>query len=131
MELASRSYRATISNPTSNGPYDRGIKVEGPGVTGSIGFGIAGRFVGFELDDSIKNDLPDFRFLGIGGTAPTSRPAVDNGTSITVPFYGEFRYCELKSARGIFNDCSQIPAAQIVAYHSCESDDVTMLFKKR
>ena len=130
-ELASRSYRATISNFTTSGPYNRGVKVEGPTVTGTFSFSIAGRFVGFEIEDFIKDDLPGFRFLGIGGTAPTSQPAVDNGTSITVPFSGEFRYCELKSARGIFNECSQIPAAQIVAYHSCSSDLVTMLFTKR
>ena len=76
------------------------------------------------------NDLPEFRFLKIGGYAPTSQSAVDSGTSITVPFLGEFRYCQLKSPRGIYNDCSQTPAEMIVDYHSCVSDHATMRFTR-
>ena len=79
----------------------------------------------------IPEDFSGFRFLNIFGLAPTAEPPIAAGSSVSIPFYGEFRYCQLKSARGIYNDCSQIPAEQIVDYHSCTSDHATMLFTKR
>ena len=96
-----------------------------------FGFSVAGQFVGFEIDHGIPHDFPGFRFLNIMGGAPTSEPAIATGSSLSIPFYGEFRYCELKSARGGYNDCSQVPAEQIVDYHSCSSDHATMVFTKR
>jgi hypothetical protein len=132
-DLASRTYRATISETAyPDSQYNRSLTVAAPtGVYGGTAFSIAGRFVGFEMDDGIYNDLPEFRFLKIGGTAPSAAPAVDNGASISIPFLGEFRYCRLKSARGIYNDCSQMPSELIVDYHSCASDHVTMLFTRK
>jgi hypothetical protein len=53
------------------------------------------------------------------------------GSSISIPVTGEFRYCRLKSARGIYNDCSQVPHEQILDYHLCISDRVMMTFTKR
>ena len=96
-----------------------------------FGFSVAGQFVEFEIDHGIPHDFPGFRFLNIFGVAPTSEPAIATGSSLSIPFYGEFRYCELKSARGIYNDCSQVPSEQIVDYHSCTSDHATMVFTKR
>ena len=96
-----------------------------------FGFSVAGRFVGFEMDHGIPHDFPGFRFLNIIGVAPTIEPAVATGSSVSIPFYGEFRYCEMTSPRGIYNDCSQVPAEQIVDYHSCTSDHATMVFTKR
>ena len=63
--------------------------------------------------------------------APTIEPAVATGSSVSIPFNGEFRFCQLSSARGIYNDCSQVPAEQIVDYHSCTSDRASMVFTKR
>lgn len=131
-DLASRTYRATISETVyPDYQYNRSLTVAGPGVYGGTVFSIAGRFVGFEMDEAIHNDLPEFRFLNIHGVAPTSQPAVDNGTSITVPFLAEFRYCQLKSPRGIYNDCSQMPSELIADYHSCVSDHATMVFTRK
>jgi hypothetical protein len=94
-------------------------------------FSVAGRFVGFEIDHGIPHDFPGFRFLNIFGAAPTGVPASATASSLTIPFYAGFRYCEMTSARGIYNDCSQVPAEQIVDYHSCTSDHATMVFTKR
>ena len=96
-----------------------------------FGFSVAGRFVGFEIDHGIPHDFPGFRFLNIIGVAPTIEPAVATGSSVSIPFYGEFRYCEMTSPRGIYNDCSQVPAEQIVDYHSCTSDHARMVFTRR
>ena len=58
---------------------------------GLFGFSVAGRFVGFEIDDGIPQDVPGFRLVNINGVAPTSEPAVATGSSVSIPFYGEFR----------------------------------------
>ena len=128
VNLASFTYRVQILEGTS-GRYvradNRPLHYEA-----LFGFSVAGRFVGFEIDHGIPYDFPGFRFLNISGVAPTSEPTVATGSSLSIPFYGEFRYCELKSARGGYNDCSQVPAEQIVDYHSCTSDHATMVFTK-
>ena len=131
VDLASRTYRVTIRDASSGSDrivtaYDRPLHFEN-----LFSFSVAGGFVGFEMDYGIPEDFSGFRFLNIGGLAPTAEPPIAAGSSVSIPFYGEFRYCQLKSARGIYNDCSQIPAEQIVDYHSCTSDHATMLFTKR
>ena len=97
---------------------------------GLFGFSVAGQFVGFEIE-GIPMDFPGLRFLTINGVAPTPEPAVATGSSVSIPFNGEFRYCEMTSTRGIYNDCSQVPAEQIVDYHSCTSDHARMVFTRR
>jgi hypothetical protein len=127
--LASFTYGVQILE----GNYGRYVRADNrPLHFGELfGFSVAGRFVGFEIDHGIPHDFPGFRFLNILGVAPTSEPAFASGSSLSIPFYGEFRYCELKSARGGYNDCSQVPAEQIVDYHSCTSDHATMVFTPR
>lgn len=129
VNLPSFTYRVQILEGTS-GRYvradNRPLHYEA-----LFGFSVAGRFVGFEIDHGIPEDLPGFRFLNILGAAPTNEPPVATGSSFSIPFYGEFRYCELKSARGIYNDCSQVPSEQIVDYHSCTSDRARMVFTRR
>ena len=129
VNLASFTYRVQILE----GNYGRYVRDDSrPVPWGELfGFSVAGRFVGFEIEHGIRHDFPGFRLLTIGGVAPTSEPAFATGASLSIPFFGEFRYCELKSARGIYNDCSQVPAEQIVDYHSCSSDHATMMFTPR
>ena len=133
-ELASRSYRATIaerSPPMSH--YNRSVRADDATLDWPdlFDFGVAGSFVGFEWDDSLTETLPGFRYLDIGGNAPTTEPALADGSSVSVPFNGGFAYGQLKSARGVYNHCSQVPAEQIVAYHTCSSARATMVFTKR
>jgi hypothetical protein len=72
-ELASRSYRVTIAQESSLVPvYNRFVRPENATLRWGIGFAVAGRFVGFEMDDGIPEDLPGFRFLNINGAAPTT-----------------------------------------------------------
>jgi hypothetical protein len=129
VNLASFTYRVQILE----GNYGRYVRDENrPNPFGALfGFSVAGGFVGFEIDHGIPHDFPGFRFLNIGGVAPTSEPAIATGSSVSFPFHGEFRYCEMTSPRGIYNDCSQVPAEQIVDYHSCTSEHATMVFTKR
>jgi hypothetical protein len=134
VDLASRMYTVTIREASSAlYPYNRTVSADNRPLHFEtlFSFSIAGRFVGFEFDYGIPEDFSGFRFLNIYGVTPTAEPAIATGSSVLIPFYGEFRYCQLNSARGIYNDCSQIPAEQIVDYHSCTSDHATMLFTKR
>ena len=112
--------------------YNRVVSTDDPTLRyhGLFGFGVAGRVVGFEWDDSLTEEFPGFRYLNIGGTAPTTEPAIAAGSSVSIPFYGSFAYCQLKSAGG-YNHCSQVPAEQIVDFHSCSSDHASMVFTKR
>ena len=129
VDLGVRNYRVTILE----GAHDRYVRADDRPLhfENLFGFSVAGRFVGFEMDHGIPEDFPGFRFLNIMGIAPTTEPATATESSVSIPFYGEFRYCQLKSGRGIYNDCSQVPVEQIVTYHSCASDHATMVFTKR
>ena len=129
VNLASFTYRVQILEG-NNGRYVRADNRPLHFET-LFGFSVAGRFVGFEIDHAIPHDFPGFRFLNIFGVAPTIEPALATGSSVSIPFYGEFRYCEMTSPRGIYNDCSQVPAEQIVDYHSCTSDHARMVFTRR
>lgn len=132
VHLASRSHRVTIVQRELSPPelYNRYVRLEGDRF-GLFGFSVTGSFVGFEWDQSLTEEFPGFRYLMIGGTAPTTEPAIATESSVSIPFFGEFRYCQLKSTRGGYNDCSQVPAEQIIDYHSCNSDHTTMIFTKR
>lgn len=129
VKLASFNYRVQILEGTSG----RYVRADNRPLhhEALFGFSVAGRFVGFEIDHGIPEDFPGFRFLNILGVAPTRESPVATGSSLSIPFNGEFRYCELKSARGIYNDCSQVPSEQIVDYHSCTSDHARMVFTRR
>jgi hypothetical protein len=77
VELASRSYRATIAEDSSRlAAYNRNVSADDPTLNRHylFGFEVAGRFVGFEWDDALTEELPGFRYLDIGGTAPTTEP---------------------------------------------------------
>lgn len=63
--------------------------------------------------------------------SPAPEPATSTETSITIPFQGDFAYCHLKSDRGGYNDCGQVPAELIIEYHRCSSHQDTMVFTKR
>jgi hypothetical protein len=105
-----------------------------PIVRGCFAFRVAGQFVGFEIQNSWGWDWieewPGFRYLMIEGTAPTSEPATATGSSITIPFFGGFEYCQLKSALGQ-PTCRQVPAEQLIEYRWCSSRHDTMVFTKR
>lgn len=132
LELASRSYRATVTEASSLLPsYNRLVSADDPTLTWPqlFAFGVAGRFVGFEWDDPLTEALPGFRNLRIGGAAPTTEPGVVAGASVSIPFHGSFEYCQTKS--GHTNSCWHEPAEKIVEFHSCSSDHATMVFTKR
>lgn len=128
VNLASFTYPAQILE----GNYGRYVRADNRPLHYEelFGFSVAGQFVGFEIE-GIPMDFPRLRFLTINGVAPNPEPAVATGSSVSIPFYGEFRYCEMTSPRGIYNDCSQVPAEQVVDYHSCTSDHARMVFTRR
>jgi hypothetical protein len=130
VELASRSYDATI---TERPLGERGVSIKGPTVQRFFdGFQlfVAGDHVAFEIEWSLAEEFPGFRYLYIGGGALPEQFTVD-GESVRIPFGGEFSYCELNASRGIYNDCSQVPGDRLVRRHSCISDRVLMTFTKR
>jgi hypothetical protein len=131
-ELASRSYQVTIAEATAANPaYNRVVRPEDPTLHWGFGLALAARFVGFEWDDGLTEEFSGFRYLNILGTAPTAAPAVAAGSSLSIPFYGSFWYCQSKAARAGYNNCSQVSVDQIVEQHMCESDHATMVFTKR
>ena len=136
-ELATRFYEGVIrlsSVPNYQDHFSMLPTI--PTVTrpyGNFSFGVAGQFVGWgEIDDNMFfEEFPGFRYLMIYGSAPTTEPARSTDNSLTIPFSGDFRYCQLTIPLGGYNDCSQVPAAQIVDYRACSSSRDTMLFTKR
>jgi len=140
-DLLSRTYEAVIEPYAGIPVNDHAfvVRLAGPTLFNSgvfqsgFAFGVAGQFVGFEIDGfswPIEN-VSAFRYLTITGSAPTSEPATSTETSMTIPFRGEFAYCHLKSDRGGYNDCSQVPAELIIEYQRCSSAQDTMVFTKR
>ena len=92
-DLASRSFHATIDL------RDRALDLHSVSVENrprGSGFWLSrvGRFILFEVEDGFSGlfeDLPGFRYLMIGGVAPTSEPPIDTGTSVSIPFFGTFQ----------------------------------------
>ena len=99
VELSSRTYNARITE----GPAGRReVYATGPTVAREANFlmFVAGdRAVLDSLDDVIRENLPGFRVLTVGVSAPPNDPRqLTSGASISIPITAEFRYCELKSA---------------------------------
>jgi len=83
------------------------------------------------VDAGLYEDFPGFRYLEIGGGTKQTEPAVRTGSSIAIPFSGAISYCHLKSARGVDQDCYQVPAEQILEHHVCMSDRNMLVFTPR
>ena len=136
-ELASRTYPVTIAEASFPlAVYNRLVNPDPPIAPWHnlfpqtlFGFGAVERFVGFEWDDPLFEELPGFRYVRIGGKAPTTEPASVNGSSVSVPFHGDFSYCRTKSFTS--RDCWHERADEIVEFHACSSDHAAMVFTKR
>ena len=134
--LASRSYRAEVKE-TPRPPYTHFVTAEDPTLRWRdlFGFSVSGSHVGFDMEGGVNagiyEDFPGFRYLEIGGSTQRSEPAVRSGSSVSIPFAGAISYCHLKSARGVDQDCFQVPAEQILEHHVCMSDHNTLVFTPR
>ena len=135
--LASRSYRAEIKEAPRPGHYTHSVTAEDPTLRWRdlFMFFVAGSHVGFEMEGGVNagiyEDFPGFRYLEIGGFTKRTQPAVREGSSVSVPFEGAISYCHLKSPRGANEDCYQVPAEQILEFHVCMSDQLTLTFTNR
>jgi hypothetical protein len=136
-DLTSRTYEATIAEEPVG---KRTVTVTGPAIRSSWG-GTSMAFLMFVEgnravlsfdEDSIGEDLAGFRYLTTYAWTPTGSTApLTIGKATSIPVSAEFRYCQFKSGRGLYNDCSQAPAEELVAYHSCVSDEATLTFEPR
>ena len=150
-DLLRRTYDASISIRPRTGGDDFVVALASPtltnppGVTclgnpnpvirGCFSFQRAGQFVGFEIENGWGWDWieewPGFRYLTIQGLAPTSEPVMSTDTSMTIPFWGTFEYCQLKSPLNHYSSCYRVPAEEVIEYRSCSSRLDTMVFTKR
>ena len=132
--LASRSYRAEIKETRPGSFYTHAVTAEDPTLRWRelFGFFVKGSYVGFSMEGGVNagiyEDFPGFRYLEIGGGTKQTEPAVRSGSSIAIPFSGAISYCHLKSARGVDQDCYQVPAEQILEHHVCLSDHNMLVF---
>lgn len=130
-ELASRSFPATIEL------RDRALElyqvtIETRPSTTIFPLYRVGRFLEVHVEASLNEEMPGFRHLNIGGgTSQTTEPPSDTGTSVSVPFYASFQYCQLRSPLGIDLECQHTPPENVVVYNSCTSESATMTFTKR
>ncbi len=132
VEFASRSYRATIavvSSPWS--ASNRSVSSDHPTpLWYPFWLNLAGRFVGFESDEPLLfEEFPELRHLKIGGFSKATEPVIATGSSVSIPFVGDFSYCQTKSLAS--RDCWHERPEEIVEYHSCSSNHATMVFTKR
>jgi hypothetical protein len=132
-EFASRSFQVTVDLRDRALDYSS-VKIDNQPPGSGFGLYRVGRFFLAEIEDGFSGmfeDLPGFRYLMIGGTVTGTEPAIETGTSVTVPFHATFQYCKLKYERGIANNCEQVPADGVVEFHACDSDRATLTFTKR
>jgi len=148
-DLARRSYPVTIEPPTTADGFTRIVYGVAdyrlssqtlPFRPSIVGLGIAGQFVGFELENGFGGpleELPGLRYVDISGNAPTSEPATSTGSRISIPFHGTFEYCKLTTPiypPYYYHSCGQVAFfAQdwIVEHRACVSDHGTMTFTPR
>ncbi len=130
-ELASRSFPATIElRDRAIELYDVFVETR-PSKSGFPLYRV-GRFLEVYVEASLNEEMSGFRHLNIGGgTSQTSEPPSVSGTSVSVPFYAAFQYCQLRSSLGIGHECQQTPPENVVVYNSCTSESATMSFTKR
>ena len=135
--LASRSYRAEIKEAPRPGFFTHSVTAEDPTLRWRdlFGFSVSGSHVEFDMEGGfgagLYEDFPGFRYLEIGGQPKRTAPAVRSGSSVSIPFAGAVSYCHLTSARGADEDCSQVPAEQILEFHVCRSDHHTLVLTPR
>jgi hypothetical protein len=129
-ELLSRSAPIEVSTPSPVLTGDRQVSFENvPSNLMSFGFSIVGRFVQFELDDLISESIADFKYFEFEGTTKME-PTVTEGSSVEVPIFGAFEYCELRSSRGS-KHCHEIPGDQVIVHRTCQSDRAMMILTPR
>ena len=138
VELASRSYRAEIKEPPwPTSVYTHAVTAQDSTLRWHdlFAFFVSGSYVGFGMEGGawggIYENFPGFRYLEIGGHTKPTEPAVRSGSSVSVTFAGAVCTCHLKSARGVDEDCYQVPAEQILEHHVCMSDRHTLVFTPR
>ena len=85
---------------------------------------------GRRLHAGLYEDFPGFRYLEIGGT-PTNGARDRQWVVDLDPLRGAIRTVELKSARGVNDDCSQVPAEQILEHHCACPTTLTLVFTPR
>ncbi len=132
-DLASRTFNATVTTEP-HGRFDRLLLLNSPTVFSNwlLGLLIGERFVGFEIEAPLTEELSGFRYLNVMGYAPTDEPAVVSETEITISFGALFQYCELTSpARRGWENCQHVPAEQMVKFHACASNSARMVFTRR
>ena len=131
-DLISRNYEVSVAASPA-GVRSVGITRLPAGPQFAFPLFVADDRVVFDFgDDGLIEDIPGFRVLSVWAWVPPSNPSVMSvGSSISFPVAAEFRYCQLKGPRGIYNDCSQVPPYERLAYHSCVSDDAVMRFTRR
>jgi hypothetical protein len=130
VELATRTYDATITEFPHG---ERGVTIKGPTVTppaSGFGMSVVGDEAAVNLELFITEEFAGNRYLDIGGGQDPRQFTVD-GSAVHIPVWLEFRYCELSSARGIYNECSQVPLDLIVRQSWCSNERAMMTFVKR
>jgi hypothetical protein len=128
-ELVSREFDARISQRSRG---ELGVSVTNPTVLPFSGFlmYLTGDVAAVDMEWFIGEEFPGFRYLFFGG-GPVPRQVTVDSAGVHVPFEADFRYCELTSPRGIYNECSQVPLNLVARQHWCRSDRVTLTFKAR
>jgi hypothetical protein len=117
-ELSSRTFPVTVqADASARDDNFRSVL----GVTALRGFGltIVGRFVEFEFDFPIQDEVPGVGYLEITGLAPTMEPAGRRGSSLVIPFHGSFGFCRLRAGSGD------------AACHRCSSEHARMTVSPR
>jgi hypothetical protein len=131
-DLASRSYPVTIVGvPSPNAAFNRLVQLDPePNQWRYVfSFAVAGASVGSAWDEMLFEELPGSRYVRIGGSEHAVASATALGATVSVPFDGDFEYCQTKSYTS--RDCWHEPADQIVTYQACHADQARMVFTKR
>ena len=118
--LSSRTFQVTVRIESRARDVDNVRVVEGVTALGGFGLTIVGRFVEFEFDYPFEDGVPGVGSLDVTGLAPTMEPATIRGSSVAIPFHGNFGYCPRVKA-----------APANVACHRCSSEHALMIFTPR
>jgi hypothetical protein len=130
--LRTRVYAARVAPFADHPRTHLSVSVGGASLVGfGFALGIAGNDVGFTIDGpAFFETLPGFTYVEIAGGAPNDEHATSTGSTVSIPFYATFEYCQLKSERGRFNNCFTTPADQKIAYGHCSSPSARMVLSR-
>ena len=135
-EMLTHRFSATVTRLNTADQFDHLVTVMGDGMPRPIAFGVAlgahEAAVRWDNFGPVDKDLGNFRYLQIMGSDSGTPGAISSsGSTVSLSNPLDIMYCQLSGPLRPANNCSQVPADQILDYHACTWNRAVMRFERQ